>query len=178
MHSLRLLPILASAALVGCASSPRSEAPPNAPRMGAMPDFVLAADAMLFAEADANHDRRTTSEELDAWTDAQWKILAGDKSAIGAVRFSEWTTSLFGPVDIASQFGNLSFDRNMDGQITREEFTAEMRRRLAFRDASADGVVERGELWVRLPRMPSMQRPPGGMPPGGMPPGGGRPPGM
>jgi hypothetical protein len=182
MKTLTIWTLIAVGAATGCASHSRQGAPPGAPRMGAMPDAVLAADAALFIEADANMDRRTTRVEWSAWSAATWKTLAGNDEAIGIPRFGAWTQSLFGPVDVASQFGNLSFDRDMNGAITAEEFSTELDRRFGFRDATDNGAIEREELWVRLPKMPSMSRPPSGMPPGGRPPGGppggGRPPGM
>jgi hypothetical protein len=180
MQTSKTVRLLAITALAGCATAPPSAGPANVARLGVMPDYVLAADSIVFTEADADRDRRTTTPELAQWAQTQWTLLARDGAAIGVVRFGEWSQSLFGPIDVASQFGHLTFDRNMDGQITREEFATELQRRMTFRDENANGVLERVELWVRLPRMPSgppRGMAPGGMPPGG-PPGGGRPPGM
>jgi hypothetical protein len=148
--------------------------------MGAIPESILAIEAVPFVEADSDGDRTTTRVEFQAWIETQWAGLAQDKTVVSRVEFDDWVRAVFGPIEVASQFGPLSFDRNMDRRVTAEESRAELFRRFALRDGSLNDAVERGEMFVRLPRpepmMRSQRRPPGGMPPGG-PPGGGRPPG-
>lgn len=179
MKSQMILMLLAVGSAAGCASRPPA-GPADSPRLGAIPEAVLAADAAPFIEADLDRDRRTTTVEWNAWIEAQWKIVAEDDPAITKLRFTAWTQSLFGAVDVGLQFGSLSFDRDLNRVITADEFATELLRRFELRDANDNDGLERDELWVRLPPMPSMPRPPFGAPPGGMPPGGppggGRPP--
>jgi hypothetical protein len=143
--------------------------------MPTMPEFVLTAEAVPFIEADTNDDRLTTQAESQAWVEHQWAIMSQGATGISRLQFEAWMQALFGPVEVTSQFGPLSFDRDMDRQITDEEFRTEIARRFSVRDANQNGVVERGEMFLRLPRPPQMMRPPRGGPPGGGPPGGGPP---
>lgn len=144
--------------------------------MPTMPEFVLTADAVAFIEADANDDRLTTQAESQTWVERQWAIMSEGTTGISRLQFEAWMQSLFGQVEVTSQFGPLSFDRNMDRQITDEEFRTEIARRFSVRDANENGVVERGEMFLRLPRPPQLMRPPrGGPPSGGGRPGGGYP---
>lgn len=174
-RNLALLVVLLAGA---CATGPRGGPQQGAPE----PSQILSPDALIFADFDADRDRRVTRAELDAGITAAWTAAAKSAMAtsIGYIEWRDWLTKSAGA---EFDIGPVGFDTDADLRITKDEFTTALTRRFTAMDANSDGVLDRGEF-VRtvlgrgmggMGPVRSGEAPQGGGgPPGGGPPGGGR----
>jgi len=162
---------LSLGACAGRPPPPPQDGPPDAP--AAAPSVVLSGDALAFVSFDADGDYRVTRDEAVQGVAREWALFGAD--ALSPIQFQRWSALALGGPAMGPY--RLEFDRNVDGQITRDEFEAAFLTRFDAYDRDGDGVVTRADMLRVLPR-PAMQRPPRmpRMPPGG-PPGGMRPPG-
>lgn len=131
--------------------------------------------ALLFTGMDTSHDRATDPAELAHGIAAEWASLPADpRGTVPALEISAWAaTALGNPEALPNQ---ISFDVNLDGRISQEEFAARLKAEFARLDRDHDGRLTRAEMLSDVPMRQRAQdggsRPSGG-PPGG---GGGRPP--
>lgn len=164
--------------VASCAGGSARQARPDRGVAPAVPEVVLAGDALIFLEMDANRDRVVDRGELNAWQAQEWTAASRGAASLSQMQFQQWQVAMFGDTGFAGRFGFYAFDENLDQGLSAEEFQAELERRFAATDRNADDLINRAELFVRLPRPPSMpsgmRRPPAGGPSGGGPPGGGR----
>ncbi len=166
----RTTPIVLAAiasALGACASGPSARE-----RNAAEPaQFVLSADALLFVGFDADADLAVTMDEVAAGAVAAF--ARADTSAdgkLGPVEFADWSRLAMGGAQLPPY--RLDFDRNVDNDITSEEFSAELIARAKEYDQDQDGKVSRAEFvrpapWAGRARVAPRQdlrentRPPG-----------------
>lgn len=163
--------LAALAALSACASPGRPPAM-GGEGQGAGQGAVLSGDALLWVSFDADRDYITSRAEAAAGLDEEWTRAGG--VALSPLDFEAWARRALAGPDLAPF--RLEFDRNMDNQITREEFDAALMARFSEHDRDGDGQLRRGELVQQVARMP-MQGGDGPRGGGGPPRGRGRPPG-
>lgn len=131
--------------------------------------------ALLFTGMDTDHDRATDLAELAHGIAAEWASLPADpRGTVPALDISAWAANALGnPEALPNQ---ISFDVNLDGRISQEEFAARLKAEFARLDRDHDGHLTRAEMLSDVPVRQRAQD--GGSRPSGGPPGGGsgRPP--
>jgi EF hand len=140
--TLRTVLILAGVLALGsCGGGPRPS-----PQGGGAPaaSRVVAPEALLFLDFDADHDRRIERAELQRGIDASWADLAKGGATIGQIALRDWLDRALGTDEF--DFSPVFFDSNLDGRIDKAEFTNGLNSRFAVLDRDNDGVVIRAEL--------------------------------
>ncbi|MGE0829481.1 MAG: hypothetical protein AB7O04_09035 [Hyphomonadaceae bacterium] len=161
------LALCAAGLLAGCASShgPGGAGIPPDGRGASSQSAVLSGDALLWVSFDLDADYITTRAEAEFGVARE--LARAGRAPLTPIAFEDWSRRAIAAPDM-SPF-RLEFDRNVDGQITAEEFTAALMGRFQEHDANHDAQLTRAELVRRMPAG-VMQRGEGG------PPGGQRPP--
>ncbi|MFZ4121933.1 MAG: EF-hand domain-containing protein [Caulobacterales bacterium] len=140
MHFLRSLTLVACVALAGCASG-RTGAGRGAPPINA----VLSGDALLIVEADADNSRDTSRAEFEAALVAGFAQADSDaNTTLSPIEWQAWSRAVMG-ADLVGPF-RLEIDRNVDNQITQQEFTDELTARFDRYDVDQSGTLSRAEL--------------------------------
>ncbi len=158
--SLKTMAALACAAtaLTACASGGRTGGVDEPIRA------LMSADVMMFVSFDTDGDLAVTTAEIDAGLSREFaRADANHDGSLQPIEFQNWSNVVLG----GSQLGpyRLDFDRNVDNVITREEFDAEIRARVADYDADESGSLARSE-YIRLigqarpPRVPNVSMTP------------------
>ncbi|MGE3302021.1 MAG: hypothetical protein AB7M12_02785 [Hyphomonadaceae bacterium] len=159
-----LMVMLAAAALSACAGRQRPP-PPTAPGMapGGAPAFshLIAPDALVFLDFDANRDRQITRAEFDQGVAAAWAALAKGQDSIGHIDLQDWVSAELGGENF--DFGPIGFDTNYDGRINRDEFIAALAKRFDTLDKDKNGVLTRAEFVRTGPTMRQGGEGPAGM---------------
>jgi hypothetical protein len=158
--ALALAAVLAAS---GCASAPR------APTVGGeRVSAVVSGDAFVILAADADGDLITSRAELDAALPALFAAADQDQTeSLSPLEFQAFARNHMGG-ELLGPF-RLEFDRNVDNQITAEEFAAAFVARFSRYDGDENAAVTRAELVRPLdlggqqlrerPRTPPPQRP-------------------
>jgi crotonobetainyl-CoA:carnitine CoA-transferase CaiB-like acyl-CoA transferase len=136
-----MLSVCLALAVAGCGGS--GSRADNAPIRA-----LLSADALMLVSFDADGDLNVTRAEAEAGMAREFtRADANGDGSLSPIEFQNWSNLVLG----GSQIGpfRLDFDRNVDNIITREEFEAELRARVASYDADENGAVSRSEF-VRL----------------------------
>lgn len=130
-------------ALSACASGGGSGARSNEPVRA-----LMSADALMFVGFDTNADLIVSAAEIDAGREREFaRADANSDGTISPIEFQNWGNTVLGGGQIGPY--RLDFDRNVDNTITREEFDAEIRGRVADYDQDENGDLSRSEF-VRL----------------------------
>lgn len=148
----------AATALTACASGGRTGGVDEPIRA------LMSADVMMFVSFDTDGDLTATTAEIDAGLNREFtRADANHDGALQPIEFQNWSNAVLG----GSQLGpyRLDFDRNVDNVITREEFDAEIRARVADYDADENGSLTRSEYirligQARAPRVPNVRMTP------------------
>ena len=152
-------------ALVGCASSPE---PDPAQRRGGAPGAVTnfsgiaaAPLGILFTSFDANSDRLIDGDELRTGIDEEWTAIEAVNGTT-PLGYKVWQRDALGSENAFPAF--LSFDRNLDNEMTKTEFDEAIRQEFASLDANKDGQLQRSELLInsRRPQRGQQGGPQGG----------------
>jgi hypothetical protein len=130
--------------------------------------FVVQPIALLLTDFDANHDHVITRAELEAGIPAAWKELdANGAGKASPFEFAAWAKKVMGSENPIP--GRITFDKNLDGVITKEEFTATLADEFARLDTNHDDKLDRSELvhmyepsGVGMQRDQQQQQDPGG----------------
>lgn len=156
--------VISTALALGCALAAAACAhsgPPRQGRGGPAGDaggFVAQPIALVMSDFDADHDRTITRDELEAGAAAAWRELDenGDGDAT-PFELEAWQARALGSTEATP--GRVTFDRNLDGRITEEEFLAALRNQFQRLDADGNAALARAEL-VRLvePTFPGPRR--------------------
>lgn len=130
---------LALAACAGPLESRRANDPIRA---------LLSADVMMLVSFDADGDAVVTAAEIDAGLAREFaRADANGDGHVQPIEFQSWSNLVLGGGMLGPY--RLDFDRNVDNTITREEFDAEIRARVAHYDENENGALERSEF-IRL----------------------------
>lgn len=135
--------VAAALALVGCASGGSVSSRSNEPIRA-----LMSADALMFVSFDTDGDLAVSTAEIDAGLTREFtRADSNHDGSIAPIEFQNWGNAVLG----GGQLGpyRLDFDRNVDNVITREEFDAEIRARVADYDEDESGSLTRTEF-VRL----------------------------
>ncbi len=100
---------------------------------------------LLLASFDQNADYTITPSEITAGQTAAFQ--AADRSQNGSLNFLEleaWREKALGSLDAMP--GNISFDRNFDQTVSREEFDQTFERIIRKADKNGDGALAFSEL--------------------------------
>ncbi len=131
-------------ALAACGGGPQRPPPGGgAPGIPAA-SRVVAPEALLFLEFDADRDRRIERAELQRGIDASWADLAKGGATIGQIALRDWLDRALGTDEF--DFSPVFFDSNLDGRIDKAEFTNGLSSRFTALDRDNDAVLTRAEL--------------------------------
>ena len=140
--------ILALAAAVLAVPAGAQQTPPSAPPPSARPQpfatIVFEPAAMMIAACDANFDAAVTRGELHACLKRSFETIAGSKSDIGYIEYSDWAKTWLGDANVVPS--PYSVDTDDDNRITLGELTAEFDRFFDRYDTDRNGSVTRAEL--------------------------------
>ncbi len=109
--------------------------------------------ALLFTGMDINRDKRVTRNEVITEIPREWQSLKPSfTNKVSAFKLIEWSKSALGSEDALPS--RLSFDRNLDNQVSAEEFSERLLADFDRMDENGDGVLTREELiFVAAPRI-------------------------
>lgn len=137
--------------LTACASGPDRRSSDRDGPVGAQ--VIAQPISLYFAGLDSNQDKRVTRAELTAGLDQDWQRFDRPPSA---VPFSNWALSAFGSKTARPSF--ISFDTDLDGTVTEDEFVARLTDAFDRLDQDDDGVLTREELITVMERSRRNQR--------------------
>ncbi|NNE57763.1 MAG: hypothetical protein HKN36_06610 [Hellea sp.] len=141
--SLVLPLVLVTAA---CSSTPERRGPPpdQQARGAAQSSGVFVKPVgLIFVAMDTNRDTVFSEDELTIGIPSEWSAFGSNPSA---AYFSDWSRKSLGSTDAFPTF--LSFDANINGVVTSEEFSDRLRQEFASMDKNQDGRVERSEMLI------------------------------
>lgn len=137
----QMIAITALVGLTACASGPKRG---GAQGQGGSPQTTAVSThpiGLYFVEHDANQDRSTSREELDAGLKKDWATFDRNPSA---ALFQNWTREAFGSSSAMPTF--LSFDSNLNGVVSQSEFETRLISEFNRLDRNGDGAIARSEL--------------------------------
>lgn len=101
--------------------------------------------ALMFAGMDVNRDKRVTREEAATAISADWLSLSPSMTnKIGAFKIQDWALETLGSAE--ARPSRISFDRNLDNQVSGDEFEHRLLSAFDTMDEDKDGVLTRAEL--------------------------------
>lgn len=146
--------LCAAIGLVACASGgDRRDGPPSRGERGDGPQrtgyagFAFKPVSFLIASMDVDADHRVEISEFEAGVQSEWASLLSAGSP-GALNYAKWSKRVLGAADALPSF--ITFDRNLDGQISELEFTDYLSKQFVSLDANSDDVLEASELVFRI----------------------------
>ena len=109
--------------------------------------------ALFFAGLDSNRDKAVSQAELMAGIDADWKALKPSVTGkVGAFKIEDWALSTLGSREAYPT--RLSFDSNLDNQVSEDEFRDRLMRTFDDMDTDENGRLTREELiYIAAPRI-------------------------
>lgn len=109
--------------------------------------------ALLFTGMDANRDKRVTRAEAQAGIEIDWRSLSPSiTNKIGAFKIQDWAVQTLGSKEARPT--RLSFDRNLDNQVSGDEFADRLLTAFDKLDSDSDGALSRAELvFVSAPQI-------------------------
>ena len=131
---------LAMTSLAACAGGPK----PGEPNAGVGGEFTGVSAhpiGLYFVGLDRNQDKVTTRAELAAGIKTDWAKFDSNQSAAS---FQNWTVKAFGSRTALPSF--LSFDSNLDGIVSKDEFETRLTEEFSRLDRDGDGQIVRSEL--------------------------------
>lgn len=145
---------LCALTLAGCASQPERgdrRGGPQSDRGGSYQGGIIARPlAILLTSMDANGDYLVSGDELSDGLDKEWMNLTGGVSGpVSALDLGDWAKEVLGSAEAMPS--SISFDRDLNGQITELEFLDRLRAEFRTLDKDDDGHVSRAEMVSRLP---------------------------
>jgi hypothetical protein len=106
---------------------------------------LLSGDAMMLVSFDGDGDLSITTAEIDAGIGREFtRADVGGDGALTPIEFQNWSNAVLGGGPMGPY--RLDFDRNVDNNITREEFEAEIRARVSAYDENGDNLLTRSEF--------------------------------
>lgn len=101
--------------------------------------------ALFFAGLDTNRDKVVTRLELSQGIAADWAALKPSvTNKVGAFKMEDWALETLGSREAYPT--RLSFDSNLDNQVSADEFANRLNRTFDDRDKNDDGRLTREEL--------------------------------
>lgn len=100
--------------------------------------------ALLIAGCDADHDARTSRQELDACLAQSFGAALKGAKDMGFIGYGDWATQWLG--NATALPGPFEIDANNDNRITLDELQARFGAIFARLDTDHDGVLTRAEL--------------------------------
>jgi len=171
-----ILAVAAALSLAACASGPDRHGGPGGANEGSAyrPSAFLSGAALLFVQFDTDGDYVTSRAEAEAGAQREWARASGGAAILTPLQFDAWSAKALGGPNLGPY--RLSFDSNVNNEITQTEFIGAITAKFDAWDKNKDGMLTRVEM---IERLPELRRGPEGAGEGG-PPGGrpqaGRPP--
>lgn len=135
-----------------CASPPDRRGPPPGDRGKTGENFSgMAARPIGFflATLDRNHDAIVDATELDRGITHEWSRLS-HSNQVSALEFDAWSVTVLGSKDALPSF--ITFDNDLDGRFTRDDFAKRLRFEFERLDVDNSGTLVRSELLFRISR--------------------------
>ena len=172
---------LAAVLVAGCAG-PRGERPAPkkdrpGPSAGPLGGNTTQETALFLATLDMDGDFRVTETDLDGAGPRLFVRLDTDKNGVvSGLEYQSFAETVLGNRFAAP--GRIHFDRDLSGNISREEFEAALAALAKKFDTDGNGSIDWSELTVAATnRGSAMQPPEGGKPGERLPPHGNQRPG-
>lgn len=169
VRSLMALLAVASLSLSACATKPDRRGPPS-DRQGQAgkpsgekrgpsksSGTFMQPVSTLFVAMDTNQDKVLTRSELQSGTASEWAQFDRNPSA---TYFAQWSLKTLGSTDAMPTF--MSFDRDFNGVIIEDEFSAQLERDFQRLDKNGDGRLERSEMIVAFQAQQGRRKQSGG----------------
>ena len=137
-----------------CASPPDRRGPPPGDRGKAGANFSgMAARpiGVFLATLDRNQDAIVDTAELDRGITHEWNRLSRSDQA-SALEFDAWSAVVLGSKNTLPSF--ITFDHDLDGRFTREDFAKRLRFEFERLDVDNSGTLVRSELLFKISRPP------------------------
>lgn len=107
--------------------------------------------SLLFTGMDTDFNKAVSRAELSAGIDREWKAMQPSFSQkVSAIKFSRWAEQTLGSTEALPS--RLSFDSDLDNQITKDEFSARLIASFDALDGDDDAMLSRAELVFTAPR--------------------------
>lgn len=139
--------LVSAISLSACATKPDRRGPPSdrEGRQGPTKSSgtFMQPTAALFTSMDSNGDKKVSTIELQTGTQAEWSRFGSRPSA---TYFAQWSIANLGSTDAMPTF--MSFDRDFNGVVSEEEFSAQLEREFQRLDKNQDSMLERSEMTV------------------------------
>jgi hypothetical protein len=114
---------------------------------------VVRPIGVLFAGMDRDLDRVVSLDEAFAGIDNEWaSVNGGEDQRVTAFEISAWAKVSLG--DAAALPNHITFDRDLDGEVTEVEFTERLRIEFGKLDRNDDKQITRAEIVFELPNRP------------------------
>lgn len=105
--------------------------------------------SMVFASFDSNFDKLVSPTELRAGIEREWTSMNPSfRGNVGAINFEDWMVSALGASDAYPT--RLSFDADLNGQISKSEFITRLTTSFKGLDSNDDSALSRKELTFRV----------------------------
>ena len=118
--------------------------------MSSMPGPIVRPVGVLFAAMDRDADQVVSFDEAKAGIDIQWaSIEAGSDRRVTAHEIADWAENSLGSSSALPN--HMSFDFDLDGDVTETEFKERMRYEFGMLDKNGDRHITRDELLFELP---------------------------
>ncbi len=145
---------IAALTLSGCASKPERGGRgggAKADRGGSYQGGIIARPiAILLTGMDANGDYQVSNAELAEGVEIEWANLSrGKPGKVSAIELADWAKQVMGSAEAMPN--SISFDTDLNAQITELEFGDRLRAEFALLDKDKDWNLTRAELVSRLP---------------------------
>lgn len=143
---------LAGLLIGACASGPDKRPPRGGERGGgeaSYEGYAAKPIALLFASMDQRQDSEIDGADLRAGIAREWRHLSS-APRVGALEYGAWADVALGSAEALPSF--ISFDRDLNGELSELEFDDRLRAEFAELDKNSDGVLDRSELIFRIAR--------------------------
>jgi hypothetical protein len=114
------------------------------------PRVVVAPEALLFLEYDANHDRLVDRNELESGIERSWAEVSHGAETVSLIAVRDWLTQVLGASDLSWSARN--FDPSFSGQVTRQQFRDEIVHEYERLNVTHDDRLTRAQLLNAQPR--------------------------
>lgn len=105
---------------------------------------------VLFAGMDRDFDRVVSSDEAVAGIEDEWaSVDGGEDQRVTAFEIAAWAETSLG--DASALPNHMTFDRDLDGEVTEGEFTERLRIEFGKLDRNDDKQITRSEIVFELP---------------------------
>ena len=145
-----LMIVLGALSLGACESKNQRPMAPSTRLTNPVMGPMVRPIGLLFAGMDLDFDRVVTSDEAVDGIAAEWsRVDPGDDLRVTAFDIAAWAESSLGSKSALPN--HVSFDTDLDGEVTKLEFSDRLRQEFRKLDKNGDNRIVRAELVTDMP---------------------------